>query len=234
MATRLFIYCWNVLSTVFWILMALCDFSFCFPSNNVGQQPMLTDHVMCRQPLGMTYDLNATFVNFTLTSTEGNASDAGLYGPETWAASKIGDHTYVQINMAEPVMVTGMFIQGDPETDQWVSSFHVTYSVDCITYYPVFDVGINQNFAGNLDPYSVAVIEFPNIFCCKMHASNSDRTPSKCIGAKNGSHRMFGQHVHRHTSGGLERGPRQRQHGGQVPVRENHHSPHHSAQFPLR
>lgn len=43
-----------------------------------------------------------------------------------------------------------------------------------------------------------------------------------------------GQHVHRHTSGGLERGPRQRQHGGQVPVRENHHSPHHSAQFPLR
>lgn len=36
MATRLFIYCWNVLSTVFWILMALCDFSFCFPSNNVS------------------------------------------------------------------------------------------------------------------------------------------------------------------------------------------------------
>ncbi|XP_052689815.1 uncharacterized protein LOC128167886 isoform X2 [Crassostrea angulata] len=167
MATRLFIYCWNVLSTVFWILMALCDFSFCFPSNNVGQQPILTDHVMCRQPLGMTYDLNAPFVNFTLTSTEGNASDAGLYGPETWAASKIGDHTYVQINMAEPVMVTGMFIQGDPETDQWVSSFHVTYSVDCITYYPVFDVGINQNFAGNLDPYSVAVIEFPNIFVAR-------------------------------------------------------------------
>lgn len=51
---------------------------------------------------------------------------------------------HLQINMAEPVMVTGMFIQGDPETDQWVSSFHVTYSVDCITYYPVFDVGINQ------------------------------------------------------------------------------------------
>lgn len=46
--------------------------------------------------------------------------------------------------MANPVMVTGMFIQGDPETDQWVSSLHVTYSVDCITYYPVFDVGINQ------------------------------------------------------------------------------------------
>lgn len=36
MATRLFIYCWNVLSTIFWILMALCDFSFCFPSNNVS------------------------------------------------------------------------------------------------------------------------------------------------------------------------------------------------------
>lgn len=46
--------------------------------------------------------------------------------------------------MANPVMVTGIFIQGDPETDQWVSSLHVTYSVDCITYYPVFDVGINQ------------------------------------------------------------------------------------------
>ena len=53
---------------------------------------------MCRQPLGMTYDLNATWVNFTLTSTEGNASDARLYGPETWAASKIGDHTYVQVS----------------------------------------------------------------------------------------------------------------------------------------
>lgn len=49
-----------------------------------------------------------------------------------------------QVNMAEPVMVTGMFLQGDPETDQWVSSFHVTYSEDCITFYPVFDIGINQ------------------------------------------------------------------------------------------
>lgn len=73
---------------------------------------MLTDHVMCRQPLGMTYDLNATFVNFTLTSTEGNASDAGLYGPETWAASKIGDHTYVQVSFTPrcPNLICGNLI----------------------------------------------------------------------------------------------------------------------------
>lgn len=77
-------------------ILNICLF---FIPQQVGQQPILTDHVMCRQPLGMTYDLNATFVNFTLTSTEGNASDARLYGPNTWAASKIGDHTYVQVSV---------------------------------------------------------------------------------------------------------------------------------------
>lgn len=74
---------------------------------------------MCRQPLGMTYDLNATFVNFTLTSTEGNASDAGLYGPETWAASKIGDHTYVQVSFAPTCM---------SELDLWKSNYWNYYS----------------------------------------------------------------------------------------------------------
>lgn len=80
---------------------------------------MLTDHVMCRQPLGMTYDLNATFVNFTLTSTEGNASDAGLYGPETWAASKIGDHTYVQVSFAPTCM---------SELDLWKSNYWTIFT----------------------------------------------------------------------------------------------------------
>lgn len=85
----------NILISQIWDIEHL----FIFYTAQVGQQPILTDHVMCRQPLGMTYDLNATFVNFTLTSTEGNASDARLYGPNTWAASKIGDHTYVQVSV---------------------------------------------------------------------------------------------------------------------------------------
>lgn len=36
MVIRFFIYCWNVLLIVFWILMVFCDFLFCFFLNNVS------------------------------------------------------------------------------------------------------------------------------------------------------------------------------------------------------
>lgn len=36
MVIRFFIYCWNVLLIVFWILMVFCDFFFCFLLNNVS------------------------------------------------------------------------------------------------------------------------------------------------------------------------------------------------------
>lgn len=36
MVIRFFIYCWNVLLIVFWILMVFCDFFFCFFLNNVS------------------------------------------------------------------------------------------------------------------------------------------------------------------------------------------------------
>lgn len=93
---------------------------------------MLTDHVMCRQPLGMTYDLNATFVNFTLTSTEGNASDAGLYGPETWAASKIGDHTYVQVSACPNLICGNLIIETiTQKLRKTISRFHETHKLCC-------------------------------------------------------------------------------------------------------
>lgn len=105
-----------------------------FIPQQVGQQPILTDHVMCRQPLGMTYDLNATFVNFTLTSTEGNASDARLYGPETWAASKIGDHTYVQVSFAPKwsnLICGNLIIKIIPQKGILAPLFHETHKFCC-------------------------------------------------------------------------------------------------------
>jgi hypothetical protein len=45
----------------------------------------------------------------------------------------------LQVSMLEPVLVSGISIQGDLKHSLWVTSLYVTYSLDCDIFIPFTD-----------------------------------------------------------------------------------------------
>ncbi|KAK3089255.1 hypothetical protein FSP39_002116 [Pinctada imbricata] len=118
---------------------------------------------VCRSPLGFSYGHNLTSINFTASATEGNASDARLNGPRSWTTNHLGQSSYLEIRSSRTITVTGMLVQGDKDTGQWVTSLMVKYSMDCSEFYSIMDGRREKVFAGNVDAQSDAMVDFNNV-----------------------------------------------------------------------
>lgn len=78
--------------------------------------------------------------NIEPSSTEpGNSpSNIRLNGPDAWAPDATDANPSVTIDLDEPMKVTGVIIQGGgPGTNDYVTEFSVSYSLDDITWVDV-------------------------------------------------------------------------------------------------
>ena len=75
--------------------------------------------------------------NIQPSSTEpGNSpSNIRLNSPEAWSPSSTDTSPSVTIDLDVPTKVTGIILQGGgPDTDEYVTQFTVSFSLDDITY----------------------------------------------------------------------------------------------------
>ena len=78
--------------------------------------------------------------NIEPSSTEpGNSpSNIRLNGPQAWAPDTTDTNPSVTIDLDEPMKVTGVILQGGgPGTDEYVTEFTVSYSLDDVTWIDV-------------------------------------------------------------------------------------------------
>lgn len=46
------------------------------------------------------------------------------------------EHPWIQIDLLTPKLISGIATQGSPDTERWVTSYTVSYSVDGVTFIP--------------------------------------------------------------------------------------------------
>ncbi|GIY76924.1 EGF-like repeat and discoidin I-like domain-containing protein 3 [Caerostris extrusa] len=90
----------------------------------------------CRDPMGID---EGVILNYQLTSSselsKSKAAPQGrLSSLSSWTPSKDDKRQFLQVDLLEPVKVTGIITKGDPEIQQWVKSYNVAYSNDSIDW----------------------------------------------------------------------------------------------------
>ncbi|GIX94553.1 SCO-spondin, partial [Caerostris darwini] len=118
----------------------------------------------CRDPMGID---EGVILNYQLTSSsELSKSKAAPHGRlsslSSWTPSKDDKHQFLQVDLLEPVKVTGIITKGDPELQQWVKSYNVAYSNDSIDWKKTQNVhGKVKEFHGNNDQDSPVINLLP-------------------------------------------------------------------------
>ncbi|CAL1296415.1 unnamed protein product [Larinioides sclopetarius] len=118
----------------------------------------------CREPLGAD---DGIISNFQLTASSKfsdlkSASHGRFSSFSSWTPAKYDKDQYLQIDLLEPVLITGIITKGDPDVQQWVKSFYVGYSNDSINWRKVENTnGRAKEFTGNTDQDSPVINIFP-------------------------------------------------------------------------
>ncbi|XP_072025092.1 uncharacterized protein [Amphiura filiformis] len=85
----------------------------------------------CNDNLGIE---NGTIADSQITalSSEDNVYpyQARLNSPKTWTAGVNDQNQWLQIDLYRSTPVTGVILQGNPNADQWVTRYHVMFSLD--------------------------------------------------------------------------------------------------------
>ena len=76
--------------------------------------------------------------NFTITKSSEDsgykASYSHLYGTHGWCSSSVSLPQYLQADFGQIVTVTGVATQGDPQRNNWVTSYLIRYGYDSKTW----------------------------------------------------------------------------------------------------
>ena len=83
-----------------------------------------------------------TDIQLSASSTSGSyiAANARLNQPDGgWVAASNDQTQWLAINLYRQHQVTGVVYQGKEDLDQWVTSFHVEYSTDGVSWSYVTD-----------------------------------------------------------------------------------------------
>ncbi|GBM75367.1 Lactadherin, partial [Araneus ventricosus] len=118
----------------------------------------------CREPLGAD---DGIISNYQLTASSKfsdlkSASHGRFSSFSSWTPAKYDKDQFLQIDLLEPVLVTGIITKGDPDVQQWVKSYYVGYSNDSINWRKVENInGRAKEFTGNTDQDSPVINIFP-------------------------------------------------------------------------
>ncbi|XP_059164783.1 CLIP domain-containing serine protease B9-like [Physella acuta] len=101
-------------------------FLWMFKSTSANKRP-------CTSQLGLRYDHVVDGLSFNVSASNGDAENIRLDGPKAWTPLMPGRH-FVQINLSQPVLLTGLQVQGEPTSSGRVTEFVLQTSYDCETY----------------------------------------------------------------------------------------------------
>ncbi|GFY77264.1 hemocytin, partial [Trichonephila inaurata madagascariensis] len=82
-----------------------------------------------------------------------------------WVAQDLDENQFVQIDLIQPRVLTGVKLQGRNEVPQWVTAFTVSYSLDGIYWNEIMDASEKNKkvFSGNYDSDSIVTVYFPQL-----------------------------------------------------------------------
>ncbi|KAK7483904.1 hypothetical protein BaRGS_00024788, partial [Batillaria attramentaria] len=113
-------------------------------------------------PMGVTdrYIIHPDQITASTSMDNAHTPDMGrLYNQpvppysDAWAP-KYGDTPWIQVDLLKPKLISGIVTQGSRDLDRWVTSYHVTYSLDGVTFTPYTDQPGDVTpklFTGNAD-----------------------------------------------------------------------------------
>ncbi|XP_028398874.1 lactadherin-like [Dendronephthya gigantea] len=78
-----------------------------------------------------------------------------LKGENSWRALTNDDKQWIQVDLGGEEIATGIATQGAGNSDDWVKSYFVSYSLDGVNYKNYTNDGVNKVFNGNEDQMSV-------------------------------------------------------------------------------
>ncbi|XP_061589669.1 macrophage mannose receptor 1 [Cololabis saira] len=119
---------------------------FCFIYAHTEEDPCPTvskyleivhscEQKVCLQGLGVE-DGNVTDYQLSASSSIGffTPEKARLNGNSCWMPSGSATSSWIQVNLGETRKVTGIVIQGCPQTDHWITKFKIQHSTDGTTW----------------------------------------------------------------------------------------------------
>ncbi|KAL5018083.1 hypothetical protein ScPMuIL_003805 [Solemya velum] len=118
----------------------------------------------CHEPLGLGVNSREPRVDFELTASEGNASNARLDGTLSWIARGMGMETYIQVEFSRNMLITGILTQGYPELPFWVTSFYIIHSEDCSNMDTDKQL---KEYDANIDATSMSTVYFHDVFIAR-------------------------------------------------------------------
>ena len=74
-----------------------------------------------------------------LPTTTFGPHKARLHGSSSWCSVVNTADQYLQVDFQEVKMIKGVSIQGNPNDDEWVKGFTVSYGMDLIKWVTVMD-----------------------------------------------------------------------------------------------
>eukprot|EP00057_Strongylocentrotus_purpuratus_P010883 XP_011665357.1 PREDICTED: lactadherin-like [Strongylocentrotus purpuratus] len=80
-----------------------------------------------------------------------------------WVAAAAANNEWIKVDLGEDTLVTGVITQGRPISDQWATSFRISYSRDNINWTFALEkhCGVQKTYAGNFDADTHVTILFP-------------------------------------------------------------------------
>ena len=101
---------------------------------------ILVTPLQCQEPLGIESG-KVTSDQFTASSFNGSliAANAILNQKGAWVPATNDQHQWLQIDIHRQVLVSGVVIQGRPDREIWVTTYHVEYALDGVSWELVKD-----------------------------------------------------------------------------------------------
>ena len=94
----------------------------------------------CQEPLGIESGI-VTSDQLTASSVYGSfdAANAILNHEGAWVPTTSDPYQWLQIDLHRQIWVSGIVIQGRPDVEEWVTRYHVEYTLDGVSWENVTD-----------------------------------------------------------------------------------------------
>ncbi|KAK3611483.1 hypothetical protein CHS0354_039095 [Potamilus streckersoni] len=129
------------------------------PGQFPGQTP--TAAPVCIEPMGVDNALLVRDSQMTSSSTLDSHSTAAygrLYNSfGAWSPVTATGKPWIQVDLLQPKNISGIFTQGSPTDDKWITKFYISTSIDGFSFTPYSEVigGVAKIFTGNSDRNTV-------------------------------------------------------------------------------
>ncbi|CAG5115708.1 unnamed protein product, partial [Candidula unifasciata] len=118
----------------------------------------------CMSQLGLKYNGSHNSLVFHIAAWDDEADNVRLNSPQAWIPSNISD-SFIEINISQPVLLTALQVQGDPEMTGLVTGWLLETSLDC-DHYNVENYSIDSERL--LDTETVLLRKMEFVTCIRL------------------------------------------------------------------